>query len=117
MPNSLFRSAPVSSASSKTIVVSSLVALLFIASSLNLQSFSKISIHIGDVHHASGSDVASTHSDSAITATNVSSSSSAREDQSSCFVSLSHFYVSTISTQALLMRKCKLNMLESAQQL
>ena len=77
MPNSLFRSAPVSSASSKTIVVSSLVALLFIASSLNLQSFSKISIHIGDVHHASGSDVASTHSDSAITATNVSSSSSA----------------------------------------
>lgn len=69
MPNSLFRSTSVSSASSKTIVVSLLVALLFVASSLNLQSFSKISIHIGDVHHSSSGD-------SAATATNVSSSSS-----------------------------------------
>jgi hypothetical protein len=49
---------------------------LFIASSLNLQSFSKINIHIGNVHHSSSGDVASTNSDSATTATNGPSHSS-----------------------------------------
>jgi hypothetical protein len=76
VPSSLFRSTPVSSASSKTIFVCTFIAFLFIASSWNLLSFSKLSIHIGDVHHSSSSDVASTNSDSATTATNAPSSSS-----------------------------------------
>ncbi len=52
MPNSIFYRRSVSSASSKTILLSTLVVSLFVASSWNLFSFSKINIHIGDVHHS-----------------------------------------------------------------